>query len=322
MTKIAVLDDWQNIARSSADWAPLEAKAEVIFFQDTLAEGDALVARLADFNVLMTMRERTRFPASLIGRLPKLRMLNITGMRNASVDVAALQARGVVVCRTESGEGGEATSELTLCLMLSAARRVPAGDAAVRAGHFQKGIPPGFTLAGKTLGLIGLGRLGSSVAGYAKALGMNVIAWSPNLTSERAATAGVVYASKDDLMGRADIVSIHMVLSPSTAGLIGRRELALLKPGAVLVNTSRGPLVDEAALIEALQRGGIVAALDVYDREPLPANHPLLHTPNTILSPHLGYCVRENYSLFYRQSVENVLAFLSGTPIRLMPAAA
>jgi phosphoglycerate dehydrogenase-like enzyme len=320
MTKVAVLDDWQDAARPSADWSPLEAKAEVVFFRDTLHEEDALVHRLKDFDILLTMRERTRFPASVIARLPKLRMFNITGARNPSVDVPALLAQGVTVCRTESGESGEATAELALCLMLSAARRVPAGDAGVRAGTFQQGIPPGVTMRGKTLGVIGLGRLGSAMAGYGKALGMEVLAWSPNMTEQRAAEKGAVYVSKSDLLKRADVVSLHLVLAPSTRGIISAPDLALMKRGAILVNTSRGPLVDELDLVTALHDGAIVAALDVYNIEPLPADSPLLRTPNTILSPHLGYCVQTNYRTFYEQSVENTLAFLAGSPIRLMPA--
>jgi phosphoglycerate dehydrogenase-like enzyme len=203
--------------------------------------------------------------------------------------------------------------------MLSAARRVPAGDASVRAGTYQAGIPPGVTLAGKTLGLVGLGKLGSRVAGYGRALGMTVIAWSPNLTEERAAKGGAALATKADLLQAADVISLHLVSSPSTRGIIGAAELELMKPGAILVNTSRGPLIDEAALVEALNRGRLAAALDVYDEEPLPKDHPLTRTPNTILSPHLGYCVRQNFEVFYRQLVENALAFLDGAPIRLMP---
>lgn len=321
MTKVAVLDDWQGVAPSSADWSELKSRAEVVFFRDTLADEDALVQRLADFDILLTLRERTRFPASLTSRLPKLRMFNITGHRNLSVDIAALQARGVVVCNTGSGEPGQATAELALCLLLSAARRVPAGDASVRAGTFQAPLPPGMTLHGKTLGVIGLGRLGKMMAGYAKALGMHVLGWSPRLTEERAAEAGVEFATKQELLQRSDAISLHLVLAPPTVGIIGAAELALLKQGAIVVNTSRGPLIDQAALVAALHEGRIVAALDVYDREPLPLGHPLMGTPNTILSPHLGYCVEENYRVFYEQSVENALAFLAGAPIRLMPPA-
>ncbi|QKK20473.1 D-2-hydroxyacid dehydrogenase family protein [Rhizobium indicum] len=312
MTKIAVIDDWQGIARKSADWGPLSIRADVTFFEDALAGEDAVARRLRDFDIVMTMRERTPFPASLIAKLPNLRMLSITGARNRSVDMEALKGRGVAVSFTQAGEDGEATAELALCLMLSAARRVPAGDAKIRAGGFQQGIAPGFTLRGKTLGLIGLGRLGTLVASYAKALGMTIIAWSPNLTAERAAAAGVEFAEKDDLLKRADVISIHMVLAPETDGIIGARDFALMKTGAVIVNTSRGPLIDEAALLAALAQGKIVAALDVYSQEPLPEDHPLRTSPNTVLSPHLGYCVRENFKVFYEQSIDNVMAFLDG----------
>lgn len=317
--RVAVLDDWQGVARTSADWSALTARAEVVFFEDALPDEDAAAARLKDFDVVMSMRERTPFPASLIARLPKLRMLSVTGARNKSVDLEALAARGILATRTEAGEDGSATAELALLLMLEGSRRVAAGDASIRAGHFQEGIAPGFVLRGKTLGLVGLGRLGSLVAGYARALGMTVLAWSPNLTPERAGAGGARFAAKDELLAQADVVSLHMVLAPSTQGIIGAREIGLLKPGAVLVNSSRGPLIDEAALLAALRAGRIVAALDVYDREPLPPDHPLRHAPNTVLSPHLGYCVRENFTVFYRQSIENVIAFLDGAPpIRLL----
>jgi phosphoglycerate dehydrogenase-like enzyme len=313
---IAVLDDWQGVARESADWTPLEARAEVTFFRQPFADEDAAAAALAGFDILMSMRERTPFPASLIARLPRLRMLSVTGPRNRSVDLAACARRGIVVTRTEAGEDGSATAELALALMLAAARKVAAGDAAIRAGGFQQGVAPGFVLRGRTLGLIGLGRLGTLMAGYGAALGMRLLAWSPNLTSDRAAAAGVAWAPKDELLGAADVVSLHMVLAASTTGLIAAREIGLMRPGAILVNTSRGPLVDEAALLAALAERRIVAALDVYDREPLAADHPLRRAPNTVLTPHLGYCVRENFAVFYRQSIENVLAFLDGTPIR------
>ena len=314
--KIAVLDDWQGVARKSADWSALTARAEVSFYEDALPDEDAAAARLADVDIVMSMRERTPFPASLIARLPKLRMLSVTGGRYKSVDLKALAERGILATKTEAGENGAATSELALLLMLEGSRRVAAGDASIRAGGFQAGIAPGFALQGRTLGLIGLGRLGAMMARYAHALGMNVLAWSPNLTPERAREGGAEWMAKDDLLARADVISLHMVLAPTTRGIIGAREIGLMKPGAVLVNTSRGPRVDEAALIAAVTAGRIVAALDVYDREPLPADHPLRTAPNTVLSPHLGYCVQENFDVFYRQSIENVLAFLDGKPIR------
>ncbi len=314
--RIAVLDDWQGVAKTSADWTALAARADISFFEDALPDEDAAAARLKDFDIVMSMRERTPFPASLIARLPKLRLLSITGARNRSVDLKALAERGIIATRTESGENGSATAELALLLMLEGSRRVAAGDASIRSGRFQDGIAPGVTLRGKTLGVIGLGRIGAFVASYAKALGMTVLAWSPNLTPERAKAGGAQWTAKDDLLAQADVVSLHMVLAPATTAIIGARELGLMRPGAVIINTSRGPLIDEAALLNALQAGRIIAALDVYNHEPLPAGHPLRSAPNTVLSPHLGYCVQENFQVFYRQSIENVLAFLDGAPIR------
>jgi phosphoglycerate dehydrogenase-like enzyme len=216
-----------------------------------------------------------------------------------------------------SGASEAATAELALGLLLAAARAIPAADANMRAGRFQEALPVGISLAGKTIGIIGLGHLGSQMARYCRALNMNVLAWSENLTAERAQAASATLVSKTELLSRSDAVSIHMVLSPRSRGLICAADLALMKPGAILINTSRGPIVDEAALVEAVQAGRIIAALDVYDREPLPANHPLRNAPNTILTPHLGYGVRETWTEFYVQSVENALAFLDGKPIRV-----
>jgi phosphoglycerate dehydrogenase-like enzyme len=318
--KVAVIDDWQGVARASADWSGLEARAELTFLTDAFVGEDAAAAGLAPFDIIMSMRERTPFPASLTARLPRLRMLSVTGARNRSVDLAALMLRGVVVTRTDTGEDGSATAELALALMLAAARHVAAGDAAIRAGQFQAGIPQGIVLRGRKLGLIGLGRLGSLMAGYGRALGMQVLAWSPNLTPERAEAAGAAWLPKDALLAAADVVSLHMVLAASTVGLIGAHELGLMRPGTILVNTSRGPLVDLPALLAALAARRIVAALDVYDQEPLPGSHPLRLAPNTVLTPHLGYCVRENYLVFHRQAIENVLAFLDGVPMRPLAA--
>lgn len=317
---IAVIDDWQGIARQSADWACLDARGTLTFFTQAFASEDDAAARLVPFDIIMSMRERTPFPESLIARLPRLRMLSVTGPRNRSLDLAALAARGIIVTRTESGEDGSATAELALALMLAAVRHVATGDAAIRAGGFQTNIPQGFVLRGRTLGLIGLGRLGSLMAGYGRALGMRVLAWSPNLTRDRAEMAGATFMGKDDLLSVSDVVSMHMVLAPTTVGLIGARELKLMRPGTILVNTSRGPLVDGSALLEALAARRIVAAIDVFDREPLPADDPLRTAPNTVLTPHLGYCVRENFEVFYRQSIENVLAFLDGKTLRPLTA--
>jgi phosphoglycerate dehydrogenase-like enzyme len=316
MTKVAVLDDWQGVARGSADWSPLLALAEVVFFAQPFEDEDDAVRKLADFDIILSMRERTPLPASLINRLPRLRMLGMTGAHNASLDTACCTERGVLVCNTVGG-AASATAELALGLLLAAARAIPAADSNMRAGRFQEGVPVGISLAGKTIGIIGLGRLGSLMASYCRALSMTVLAWSQKLTAEKAQAAGAVLVSKEALLARSDAVSIHLVLSPRSRGLIGASDIARMKPGAILINTSRGPIVDEAALLEAVQSRRIIAALDVYDREPLPSGHPLRSAPNTILTPHLGYGVRETWSEFYRQSVENALAFLNGHAMRL-----
>jgi phosphoglycerate dehydrogenase-like enzyme len=318
MTRVAVLDDWQGVARGAANWTPLTSRADVVFFSDAFADQDDAAGKLADFDIVLSMRERTPLPGTLINRLPKLRMLGITGARNLSLDTPACTARGVVVCNTQGGGFADsATAELALGLLIAAARGSMVGDAAIRAGGFQRGVPVGIGLAGKTLGLVGLGRLGGYMATYAKALRMNVIAWSQNLTAARAAEVGAALVSKDELMATADAISIHMVLSDRSRGLVGKADIARMKPGAILVNTSRGPIVDEAAMLDALHAGRIIAALDVYDREPLPLDHPLRKAPNTVLSPHLGYCVQETWDNFYPQMIENALGFMDGKPVRV-----
>ncbi|HUN39404.1 MAG TPA: D-2-hydroxyacid dehydrogenase family protein [Acetobacteraceae bacterium] len=319
MTKVAVLDDWQGVAQTSADWSKLMARAEVVFFGQAFASEDDAAAKLADFDIVLSMRERTPLPASLINRLPKLRMLGMTGARNASLDTAACTARGVAVCNTQGGGNTEAaTAELALGLLIAAARGIPTGDANIRAGKFQEGVPVGINLAGKTLGLIGLGRLGSHMARYGRALNMNLLAWSQNLTADKAQAAGATLVSKEELMARSDAISIHLVLSDRSRGLITAADLARMKPGAILINTSRGPIVDEKSLIAAVQSRRIIAALDVFDREPLPPDHPFRTSPNTVMTPHLGYGVRETWDQFYPQSMENALAFLEGKPVRVV----
>lgn len=318
MTRVAVLDDWQGVARSAADWSALQARADVVFFSDAFADADDAAEKLADFDIVLSMRERTPLPASLINRLPKLRMLGMTGARNLSLDTPACTARGIPVCCTQGGGYNDsATAELALGLLIAAARGLAVGDANIRAGGFQMGVPVGIGLAGKTLGVIGLGKLGTYMTGYARALRMNVVAWSQNLTAEKAEAAGAKLVSKDELMATADAISIHMVLSDRSRGLVGKADIARMKPRAILVNTSRGPIIDETAMLEALHEGRIVAALDVYDREPLPAGHPLRTAPNTVLSPHLGYCVQETWDGFYPQMIENALAFMDGKPVRV-----
>jgi phosphoglycerate dehydrogenase-like enzyme len=322
MVKIAVLDDWQDVARKSADWSALAARAELAFFADAFGAEDEAAAALADFEILLTMRERTAFPASLIRRLPKLRMISITGASVATLDLAACARQGIVVCNTAGGVHAApyATAELALGLMIAAARSIPAADASIRAGGFQRGVPVGVSLAGKTLGIVGLGRLGARMARYALALDMNVVAWSPNLTEDKARQAGARLVGKSDLLAASDAISIHMVLSPRSRGIIGAEDIGAMKPGAILINTSRGPLIDEAALVAAVKAGKIIAALDVYDQEPLPENHPLRALSHAVLTPHLGYGFAETWADFYPRSIENALAFLDEGPIRVLTA--
>ncbi|CAH2598600.1 D-3-phosphoglycerate dehydrogenase [Rhodovastum atsumiense] len=317
MARVAVLDDWQGIAEKLADWSVLRARAEVVFFRNAIATPDDLVQRLAGFDIVLAMRERTQFPAAVLQRLGELRLLSFTGARNAAIDTAAATAKGILVCNT-AGRSSHATAELALGLLLACARRIPLGDARIRTGFFQDGVPPGLELAGRTLGLVGLGHIGGRVARYGKALDMQVIAWSQNLTEARAQELGVTRVGKDELFARADAISIHLVLSPRTRGVVGAREIAAMKRGAILVNTSRGPLVDQDALLAALDGGRILAGLDVYDIEPLPPAHPLRIVPNAVLTPHLGYVTETNMAAFYRASIENVLAFLDGAPIRVV----
>jgi phosphoglycerate dehydrogenase-like enzyme len=317
-SRIAVLDDWQGVARGSADWSVLEARADVTIFQDAFADENDAAAKLADYDIVLSMRERTPLPASLINRLPKLRMLGITGARNLSCDTPACTARGIPVCNTQGGGYADsATAELALGLLIAAARGIPRGDANMRRGTFQMGVPVGIGLAGKTMGVIGLGRLGGYMATYCRALRMKVIAWSQNLTEERCLEMGVRKVTKAELMAQSDAISVHLVLSPRSRGLIGAGDIARMKKGAILINTSRGPIIDEAAMLAAVNAGKIVAALDVYDREPLPARHKLRNAPNTVLMPHMGYGVKETWDGFYPQMIENALAFLDGKPMRV-----
>jgi phosphoglycerate dehydrogenase-like enzyme len=312
---VAVLDDYQGLAHEVGPWKRLGDAVEMRAFTDHLSDEDALVARLERFEVIVAMRERTPFPRSLLARLPRLALLVTTGMGNASIDLDAAHERGVLVAGTGSAE--TATAELTWALILALTRHVHEEDAAIRAGGWQHTIGP--ELFGRTLGLIGLGHQGSRVAGYGLAFGMRAIAWSRNLDPDRAAALGVEATGLDELLGGADVVSVHMRLSEETVGLIGARELALMSPQAYLVNTSRGPIVDEAALLAALADGTIAgAALDVFDREPLPADHPLRSARNTLLTPHIGYVASDSYRVFFDQIVEDIEAWLAGRPIRLI----
>ena len=320
MAKIAILDDWQDVARKSADWSKLAARAELVFFADAFGSEDEAARALEDFDILLTMRERTAFPETLIRRLPKLRMIGITGASNPTVNVEACTRQGVTICNTSPSRALYATAELALGLMIAAARAIPLADKIMRDGGFQRGVPVGMELAGKTLGIVGLGRLGARLARYALALDMRVIAWSPNLTEAKAKEAGASLVDKSDLMSGSDVISIHMVLSSRTRGLIGAEDIGRMKQGAILINTSRGPLIDEAALLAAVKAGRIVAALDVYDKEPLPPDDPLRVSDHTVLTPHLGYGVAETWRRFYSQSIENAAAFLDGKPIRVVNA--
>jgi phosphoglycerate dehydrogenase-like enzyme len=316
--RIAVLDDFQSVSGEFADWSRLPEEAEVVAFADHLDDEDAVADRLAGFDVVVAMRERTPFPRSLLERLPRLRLLVTTGARNAAIDVAAAAERGVTVCGTGAHPTG--TVELTWALVLAVARHVPEEDAGVRAGGWQRTV--GTDLAGARLGVVGLGRLGTRVARIGQAFGMDVVAWSQNLTDERATEAGVRRVERDELFATADVVTVHLVLSERTRGLVGRDELARMKRSAILVNTSRGPVVDEAALLEALSEGHLAGVgLDVYDREPLPADAALRTAPRTVLTPHLGYVTRDTYRVFYGDAVEDVAAFLRGEPVRVLAPA-
>ena len=316
--RLAILDDYQDAARSFADWGRLNARADVTVFADHLADEDALVARLEPFAAVAIMRERTPFPRRVLERLPNLKLIATSGMWNAAVDLAACEDLGIVVSGTQAGGG--ATAQVTWALIFALAQQITVVDRDVREGRWQTGI--GDELAGKTLGLVGLGRVGAKVARAAPAFDMNVIAWSANLTDERAAAAGARRVERDELLAQSDFVSIHLVLGERSRGLIGRRELALMKPTAFLINTSRGPIVDETALIEVLQARRIAGAgLDVFDVEPLPLDHPLRTFPNTVLTPHIGYVSKASYAVFYGQMLEDVEAWLDGAPIRRMHSA-
>src|SRR3982751_1132821 len=315
MHRIAVLDDSHVMAPPYAGCSRLPEPVEVVEFADHVDDRETLVRRLQPFDVIIAMRERTPFPRGLLERLPNLKLLVTTGAANKSIDVAAAQERGVIVCGTGAHPPG--TAELTWALILAGARHIPQEDASVRAGGWQQTV--GLDLAGGRLGIIGLGRLGSRVARIGQAFDMDVVAWSENLTDERAADAGVRRVEKDKLFAGADVVTVHLVLSERTRGLIGHSELARMKGTAVLVNTSRGPIVDEHALVHALREGSIAGAgLDVFDHEPLPRDHPLRESRRAVLTAHLGYVTEKTYEVFYREAVEDVAVFLAGEPVRVL----
>ena len=306
--RIAVLDDYQDVALTMADWSVLDGRAGVTVFNDHLAEPDAVVARLQPFDVVCVMRERTPLTRAVIERLPKLRLIASTATGNASIDLEAAAERGVQLVHTSYSPAP--TVELTWALILAGARHLIAENAALRGGGWQRQV--GDDLAGRTLGLLGLGSIGAAVARIGQAFGMKVIAWSQNLTAERAASAGAELVTKEELFRQADIVSIHLRLSGRTRGLVGAAELALMKPTARLVNTSRGPIVVEADLVAALEGGKIAgAAIDVFDQEPLPPDHPFRSLPNLLATPHIGYVSRGLYERFYRDTVQNIVQWLA-----------
>jgi phosphoglycerate dehydrogenase-like enzyme len=312
--KVAVLDDYQGVALEMADWSALQEKVEITVFRDHLSDPAQIVARLKPFNVVCVMRERTPLSRAILEQLPNLKLICSTAPMNVSIDGVAAKERGITVCGTRYASHGAA--EFTWALILAILRHVPGESTSVRASGWQTSL--GGDLAGKTIGLLGLGRLGSASAKVALAFGMSVIAWSQNLTRETAEKHGARLVTKQELFRDADIVSIHLVLSRRTRGIVGAPELALMKPTAYLVNTSRGPLVDEAALIRALQNHAIAgAALDVYDTEPLPPQHPFRLLDNVLATPHIGYVTRDTYQMFYHDTVENITAWLSGTPVRV-----
>lgn len=314
----AVLDDFQQVATSAADWSPVADRVAVTSFAEHFASEDELVAALAEFDIVVTLRERVQFPASLLARLPKLKLLIASGMRNSVIDYAAADRQGIVVCGTASSSTPPV--ELTWALLLGLARAIVPESVGLRdGGPWQRTV--GADLHGKTLGLLGLGRIGSRVATVGLAFGMRVLAWSQNLTSARTREVGVeLAASKEDLFATSDFVSIHLALSERTRLLVGRAELDAMKPTAFLVNTSRAALVDQSALIAALHEERIAGAgVDVFDVEPLPADDPMRTAPRLLATPHLGYVTRENYERYFGQAVEDIHAFLAGEPVRRLP---
>jgi phosphoglycerate dehydrogenase-like enzyme len=317
MTKmsVAVLDDFQNVVRKLADWGRLPPHVSVAIFNDHV-DGEELVRRLTPFNVLVLTRERTQLPRTLIERLPNLKLVVTAGMRNLGIDMATCRERGIPVCGTDSGS--TPTAELAWGLIIALARRIPMEDRALREGVWQTPIT-GVGLRDKVLGIVGLGRLGREMARVGQAFGMKIVAWSQNLTPERAAEGGATRVDKAELFRVSDIVTVHLLMSERSRGIVGRAEIALMKPTAIIVNTSRAAIVDETALIEALHAGKIAGAgLDVYSREPLPPDAPILKAPNTVLTPHLGYAVQDSYEIYYSQALEDIEAWLAGKPVRVI----
>jgi phosphoglycerate dehydrogenase-like enzyme len=314
--RCAVLDDYQNVAMQMADWSPIAKDVEIEVFHRPLGDEAGVIRALQKFSIVCAMRERTLFSRAVFEGLPDLRLLVTTGLRNAAIDLAAARERNVTVCGTEST--GHPTAELAFGLMLELARKIGHEHARLKAGAWwQETI--GIDLFGKTLGIVGLGRLGSRAAAIGRAFGMQLIAWSQNLAEDKAREAGATRVEKDELFRRADFITIHLQLSPRTQGLVGAKEFGLMKPSAFLINTSRGPIIEEAALLTALRERRIAGAgLDVYDVEPLPENHPLRKMDNAVITPHLGYVTQDTFRIFYRQTVEDIRAWLDGKPVRVI----
>jgi phosphoglycerate dehydrogenase-like enzyme len=313
--QIAVIDDWQDVARDVVDWSVLDSLGEVTFEHDYPADNATLAERLGRYEVICVMRERTRFDEDLLKRLPNLKLLVTGGMRNAALDMQAAARLGIKVCGTDSYK--HAAPELTWALIMAATRNLVNEANALRAGHWQQGL--GGDLHGKTLGILGLGSIGQRVAQFGQVFGMRVIAWSENLTAERAQQVGVTYVNKQELFEQADVLSVHLVLSERSRGLVDAQALGWMKPTALLVNTARGPIVDEAALIKALQKQHIAgAALDVFEHEPLPDMHPFRTLDNVLATPHVGYVSRQNYEQFFSQMIEDIQGWAAGNPIRAL----
>ena len=313
--QIAVIDDWQNVANGVVDWSVLESVGQVHFLHDYPADTATMIERLKAFAVICVMRERSTFDQALLQGLPNLKLLVTGGMRNAAIDIAAAKALGIQVCGTDSYK--QAAPELTWALIMASTRNLLAEANSLRAGGWQVGL--GGDLHGKTLGILGLGSIGQKVAQFAQVFGMRVLAWSENLTPERAVQAGATWVSKRELFEQADILTIHLVLSDRSRGLVDAEALSWMKPTARLVNTARGPIVDEQALVQALTTGRLEgAALDVFAEEPLPVDHPFRHLPNVLATPHVGYVSEQNYRQFYQQMIEDVQAWAKGAPIRVL----
>ncbi|WP_339427548.1 MULTISPECIES: D-2-hydroxyacid dehydrogenase family protein [unclassified Pseudomonas] len=313
--QIAVIDDWQNVASGVVDWSVLQAVGNVHFLHDYPADTATMIERLKGFEVICVMRERSTFDKALLQGLPALKLLVTGGMRNAAIDIRAAKALGITVCGTDSYK--HAAPELTWALIMASTRNVVAEANSLRAGHWQVGL--GGDLYGKTLGILGLGSIGQKVAQFAQVFGMRVIAWSENLTPERAAQSGVTWVSKRELFEQADVLTVHLVLSDRSRGLVDAEALGWMKPTAHLVNTARGPIVDEQALVHALETGRLAgAALDVYAEEPLPVEHPFRRLANVLATPHVGYVSQQNYRQFYSQMIEDIHAWTNGLPIRVL----